>query len=407
MSAPASGPRAAVRRPTGDVPILPALVAAVPLYGLALLGARNAPRYVEELLLERGWVPHAILVLTAIALAILGAKALALRSQRRAFAVELVPGDVVDEGSAVGPEQAAEAVRRLDAVRVERARRRTAPSLLLERARRVLDGFAARGDVAEATALSNADAETDAVSFASSLSTVKVLVWAIPILGFIGTVIGISDAVAGFSRSLDGAEQLDVVKASLGDVTSGLAVAFDTTLVALVASIVVMLPTSWIQKADEALVADVDEAITTHVLRRLGAAPTAVVGPAEPAASPEAAQAAFVAQLAQLAAVAHTLGPAVERATAHLDVVSSRVDDALAQLARAVTQLERATSLAEHGATSAGDAHDQLARELGASRQLLQLLAAGLGATGGGAPRANGRKAADHRHGAAAVHAEE
>lgn len=443
MSAPARTLRAAVRRPTGDVPILPALVAAVPLYGLTILGARNAPRYVEELLLERGWVPHAILVLTSIALAILGAKAAALRSQRRAFAVDLVPSEVVADDAPIGQVEAAEALRHVDATRLARAKRRAAPSLLLERARRVLDGFAARGDVAEATALSTADAETDAVSFASSLSTVKVLVWAIPILGFIGTVIGISDAVAGFSRSLDGAEQIDLIKTSLGDVTSGLAVAFDTTLVALVASIVVMLPTSWIQKADEALVADVDEAITTHLLRRLGAAPglapeadpieatpataadpagaiavavTALAEAhqelvrraAEERAAAAASHAAVALQIGRLAEVARTLGPAVERAVAQLDQVSTRVDAAGSQLVRAVHQLELATSLTERSAATTGDTHEQLARELGASRQLLALLAAGLGAPGEAGPRANGRRSGNgNGHGASAVHAEE
>ncbi len=98
----------------------------------------------------------------------------------------------------------------------------------------------------------------------------KVLVWAMPILGLIGTVVGLSGAVGAFSHAMSGAEQLDTIKDSLREVTTGLAVAFDATFVALVASILVMLPMTWLQKAEDKLVNDVDDYAVTHILARLG-----------------------------------------------------------------------------------------------------------------------------------------
>ncbi|MFO0006175.1 MAG: MotA/TolQ/ExbB proton channel family protein, partial [bacterium] len=58
-----------------------------------------------------------------------------------------------------------------------------------------------------------------------SFQLVRTVTWAVPIMGFLGTVIGITMAIANVTP-----EQLD---SSLPEVTSGLAVAFDTTAQAL------------------------------------------------------------------------------------------------------------------------------------------------------------------------------
>ena len=65
---------------------------------------------------------------------------------------------------------------------------------------------------------------------AKSYAVPRVMIWAIPLMGFIGTVVGISKAVAGFSGFLQTAEEIDQIKQAIGGVTTGLAIAFDTTL---------------------------------------------------------------------------------------------------------------------------------------------------------------------------------
>ncbi|MEZ4294023.1 MAG: MotA/TolQ/ExbB proton channel family protein [Polyangiaceae bacterium] len=266
------------RRPQGrassDVAAPRALALAIPLYGLSVLAALAMPEGVRSILLDRGWVCHAILLLSSLALSILFLKALGLRAQRRAFQLDLLPSDE----PRITPDNVARFLAHVESRRERLVVRRSFPqggdgqSFLVERVHRILSHFAAHPDAAEATAVANAEADADAATSASSFSIVKILVWAIPILGFIGTVVGIGDAVGGFSRSLDTAGQLDTIKTALGDVTSGLAVAFDTTLVALVASILVMMPTSWLQKSEDKLLGDIDDHVVTHLLRRLGAA---------------------------------------------------------------------------------------------------------------------------------------
>jgi hypothetical protein len=111
--------------------------------------------------------------------------------------------------------------------------------------------------------------DIDANQVTSSYTLLKVFIWAIPILGFIGTVIGIGTAVGGFSGSLDAASEMDQLKESLMTVTGGLSTAFDTTLVALCFSIIIMFPTSFMQKSEEDVLNSVDEYCNENLLKRL------------------------------------------------------------------------------------------------------------------------------------------
>ena len=103
----------------------------------------------------------------------------------------------------------------------------------------------------------------------SSYVLIKVFIWAIPILGFIGTVLGISDAVSSFGGEMGAAADIEVIKEQLGQVTGGLSEAFDTTLVSLIFSLWVMFPTSVMQKNEEDLLNKVDEYCNEYFLKRL------------------------------------------------------------------------------------------------------------------------------------------
>jgi biopolymer transport protein ExbB/TolQ len=85
----------------------------------------------------------------------------------------------------------------------------------------------------------------------TSYSLVQGFIWAIPVLGFIGTVLGLSYAIGEFSGVLGSAAEVTQISTALRGVTSGLATAFDTTLVALVAALVIQLLMVLIKKAEE------------------------------------------------------------------------------------------------------------------------------------------------------------
>ncbi|MCA9085203.1 MAG: MotA/TolQ/ExbB proton channel family protein [Planctomycetaceae bacterium] len=102
-----------------------------------------------------------------------------------------------------------------------------------------------------------------------SFATIRTITWAIPILGFLGTVIGITMAIANVTP-----EQLD---SSLGEVTGGLAVAFDTTALALGMSIVLVFASFVVERAEQNVLNDVEQFGIEILLPLFGAGESADV----------------------------------------------------------------------------------------------------------------------------------
>ena len=96
-----------------------------------------------------------------------------------------------------------------------------------------------------------------------SFSLSRFMVWAIPIMGFIGTVWGISNGIAHFSDAMTSTSSVTDVSAMLKEslplVTSSLATAFDTTLLALLLSIPLMMFMLSLEKSEEAYLIELDE----------------------------------------------------------------------------------------------------------------------------------------------------
>lgn len=128
-----------------------------------------------------------------------------------------------------------------------------------------------------------AQSEIDARRLDAAYTAVRMLIWAIPIVGFVGTVLGIGDAIAEFSHFMQGTDPASLaaaqVRAALSGVTGGLAIAFNTTFLALTLVIPVMLWGSLLQKSEEDLLLSLDEFCLWELAGRLrvawdgGAAP--------------------------------------------------------------------------------------------------------------------------------------
>jgi biopolymer transport protein ExbB/TolQ len=94
-------------------------------------------------------------------------------------------------------------------------------------------------------------AASDATRLHDSYAFSRIVIWAIPIWGFLGTVLGITDAIASLNpSSMEGT--LTQVTASLGGV-------FDTTALALGLSIALMFCQYFIDRTENGLLAEVDE----------------------------------------------------------------------------------------------------------------------------------------------------
>jgi len=110
---------------------------------------------------------------------------------------------------------------------------------------RGLERYNLTGSVPEATETIMGRLEVAAEQQESELSMLRYLVWAIPSIGFIGTVRGIGIALQRADEALQG---------DISGVTSALGVAFNSTLVALIISIVLMLLIHLLQGGQEGLI---------------------------------------------------------------------------------------------------------------------------------------------------------
>ena len=108
----------------------------------------------------------------------------------------------------------------------------------------------------------------------SRLSLTKYILWAIPSVGFIGTVRGIGEALGKAGEAMAG---------DISGVASSLAVAFNSTFVALVVSLVLMFVSYLLQGREERLVADYKRLISVGIVGTLSRLARASGNP-EPAA---------------------------------------------------------------------------------------------------------------------------
>lgn len=146
-------------------------------------------------------------------------------------------------------------------------------SILLNRVILSLEHLRQTRNVSEVRGALTGQSAIDANLLDSSYTIIRFLVWVIPIVGFIGTVIGIGFAVsqfAGFLPQVTEVEKaMESLRAGLGQVTKGLGTAFNTTLVALILVAPLMLAASWLRKLEERLLAEIDQFSNHQLLAAL------------------------------------------------------------------------------------------------------------------------------------------
>ncbi len=141
--------------------------------------------------------------------------------------------------------------------------------MLFNRIAHALSNLKNLGRVGDVTEIFKTQAEYDEASMESSYMFVSAFVWAIPVLGFIGTVLGLSSAIGEFGEVLKTADDISVIKDKLQGVTGGLATAFETTLQGLVAALVVQLLIVWSKKQEQDFLDDCNEYCTQNIISRL------------------------------------------------------------------------------------------------------------------------------------------
>jgi biopolymer transport protein ExbB/TolQ len=191
-------------------------------------------------------------ILTIWVLAVMGYKARRLMRERGMLDGHLLE---IPEGTSVLPQDAREYSRALEAL-PEAEQDYLLPRTLLS----ALQRFATTGNIQAAsdTIKENCEIETDRMD--SEMSMVRYVTWAIPSIGFIGTVRGIGDALGQAYKAMEG---------DISGVTVSLGVAFNSTFVALLLSMVIMFCLHQLQLSQERLVMDCQRYADRRLLRFL------------------------------------------------------------------------------------------------------------------------------------------
>jgi len=151
----------------------------------------------------------------------------------------------VQSGERIIPEDALDRYKELK-LSIEREPRwqgRILPECLLA----ALHRFHATSSIQDSAAAVKERAELAADHLDSSLSLIRYIAWAIPAIGFVGTVRGIGDALS-FAE--------EAIKGNLSAVTQWLGLAFNSTFVGLILCIVLMFVLHIAQSTQEAFIID-------------------------------------------------------------------------------------------------------------------------------------------------------
>ena len=195
---------------------------------------------------------EACFILMLWATAIIGFKTRQTMQERKYFNDALLN---IPPGTRILPEDSRQLSRPLQALPV-REREFLLPRTLLA----ALQRFDSTKNIQDVSAAIKEVSETQAERLDSELSMIRYIVWAIPSIGFIGTVRGIGQALGQAHRAVEG----DIV-----GVTVSLGVAFNSTFVALVISLFIMFIMHQLQLMQERLVLDSQAFCDVNLLRHL------------------------------------------------------------------------------------------------------------------------------------------
>jgi biopolymer transport protein ExbB/TolQ len=159
------------------------------------------------------------------------------------------------EGMRVLPEDSREYLRQLETM-PERQRGELLPRAL----HTALERFGATRSVQDASAAARNVCAMENERMDSELSMVRFVAWAIPSIGFVGTVRGIGESLQQAHKAIEG---------DVSGVTAGLGVSFNSTLIALALSIIVMFFLHQLQLLQERLVLDTENYVDDRLLRHL------------------------------------------------------------------------------------------------------------------------------------------
>ena len=199
------------------------------------------------------WIEYATTGLFFIGLTVLFTKLKRIPVERGALQADLLDGLKLD--SAETSESCANKIQsHLDLVA-----KRSEDTHLVRRVREACDYVSGRGSAEGLEGYLTYLAELGSGRLHDGYALIRTITWAVPILGFLGTVIGITMAIANITP--------DKLESSLPEVTAGLAVAFDTTALSLALSMLLVFGTFIVERSEQSTLDEIEDFGVKRVLR--------------------------------------------------------------------------------------------------------------------------------------------
>lgn len=134
-------------------------------------------------------------------------------------------------------------------------------TLLIELIKKTCTKFRANKSVEESLNVVNAQSDINMRNSESEQSIIRYIAWAIPSVGFIGTVLGIASSLSLANNV--------VSQGGIDKVTSMLGVAFDTTLIALILSLILMFFFHNLQEKVDKLHSSIQSYVIDNLINRI------------------------------------------------------------------------------------------------------------------------------------------
>jgi biopolymer transport protein ExbB/TolQ len=182
----------------------------------------------------------------------MGYKAVGVSRSRALLGTDLLR---LPEGMKILPEDSRDYARQVEGL-PDAARGQLLPRALLTGLHR----FGSTRNIQDVSSAIHGVCELEYDRLDSELSMVRYVAWAIPAIGFVGTVRGIGESLQQAHKAVEG---------DVSGVVAGLGTSFNSTLVALSLSILVMFMLHQIQLRQERVVLDTEDYLDQNVVRQM------------------------------------------------------------------------------------------------------------------------------------------
>jgi biopolymer transport protein ExbB/TolQ len=216
---------------------------------------KTDPNYVPErsfYVIAKDFEQEVCFVLSIWAIFVMGYKAWRAVQARRLLDQDLLH---LREGIRVLPEDSREYLRQIEAQAPDTREQLVSRALFA-----ALERFGATRSVQDSSQAARNVCQMENDRMDTELSMVRFVAWAIPAIGFVGTVRGIGHSLQFAHKAIEG---------DVSGVTAGLGVSFNATLIALSLSILVMFFLHQLQQVQERLVLDTENYLDERLLRHL------------------------------------------------------------------------------------------------------------------------------------------